>query len=58
MIMNDNLLQSKEISTQTCNAFGCNNIATDRIVLPVASKSVTIFVCKNCVSRFEDNYNI
>jgi hypothetical protein len=58
MIMNDSLLQSKEIPTQPCNAFGCNNTATDRIELPIASKSVTIFVCENRVSKFEDNYNI
>ncbi len=58
MIMNNNLLQSKENPTQTCNAFRCNKTATDRIVLPVGSKSLTIVVCENCVSRFEDNYNI
>ena len=53
MIMNDNLLQSKEISTQTCNAFGCNNTATVKIVLPVGSKSLTIVVCENCRLKFE-----
>ena len=58
MIMNDSLLQSNEIPTQTCNAFGCNNTATDRIVLPLAFKSVTIFVCENCVSKFENNKKI
>ena len=53
--MNDNLLQSNEIPTQTCNAFGCNNTATDRIVLPVGSKSVTIVVCENCRPKFEES---
>jgi hypothetical protein len=58
MVMNDNLLESKEISTQTCNAFGCYNIATIRLVLPVGSKSLTIVVCENCRPKFEDIYNI
>jgi hypothetical protein len=51
--MNDNLLESKEISTQTCNAFGCDNIATTRIVLSIASKLLPIFVCENCRIKFE-----
>ncbi|HZL21896.1 MAG TPA: hypothetical protein VFC05_01125 [Nitrososphaeraceae archaeon] len=55
MIINENIIQSKEISTQVCNAFGCDNTATDRIVVPVSTKSVTIFVCENCISKFEDN---
>jgi hypothetical protein len=57
MIIN-NLLQSKENFTQICNAFGCDNTATAKILLPLSSKSVTIFVCENCISKFEDNYNI
>jgi hypothetical protein len=53
MIMNDNLLESKEISIQTCNAFGCFNTATIRIVIPVGPKSITIAVCENCRIKFE-----
>jgi hypothetical protein len=56
--MNNIFLKYKEDSTQICNAFGCDNTATAKIVLPISSKSVTIFVCENCVSKFEDNYNI
>jgi hypothetical protein len=54
MRVNENHLKSKEPPIQTCNAFGCNNTAIERIVLPIASKSVTIFVCENCISKFED----
>jgi hypothetical protein len=52
MIMNDNLLESKETSTQTCNAFGCHNTATVKIILPIGSKSVTIVVCEKCKLKF------
>ncbi len=51
--MNDIFLKYKEYSTQTCNAFGCYNTATLKIVLPVGSKSLTIVVCENCRIKFE-----
>ncbi len=46
------ILNHKEFSTQTCNAFGCYNTATLKIVLPVGFKSVTIIVCETCKSKF------
>ena len=46
------ILNYKEFSTQTCNAFGCYNTATLKIVLPVGAKSFTIFVCQNCKPKF------
>jgi hypothetical protein len=52
--MNDNLLESTKINPQICNAFECYNTATVRIVLPVGSKSFTIFVCENCKPKFEN----
>lgn len=52
--MNDIFFNSKEISAQICNAFGCDNTATVRIVLPVGAKSLTIFVCDNCKPKFEN----
>lgn len=56
--MNDIFFKANEISTEICNAFGCFNTAIVRIVLPVGSKSLTIFVCENCKPKFEDNYHI
>ena len=37
-----------------CNAFGCYNKATLKIVLPVGAKSLTIFVCQTCKPKFEN----
>jgi hypothetical protein len=51
--MNDNLLESKEISTQTCNAFGCDNIATVKIVLNIGYKTISLVVCENCRPKLE-----
>lgn len=51
--MNSIIFKSNEISTQVCNAFGCFNTATVKVVLPVGSKSITIFVCENCKPKFE-----
>ncbi len=52
--MNDIFFKANEISTEICNAFRCYNTATVRIVLPVGSKSLTIFVCERCKSKFEN----
>jgi len=52
--MNDIFLKYNEYSTQTCNALGCYNNATLKIVLPVGAKSLTIFVCENCKPKFEN----
>ena len=50
----DIFLKHKEFSTQTCNALGCYNTATLKIVLPVGAKSLTIFVCQTCKLKFEN----
>ena len=52
--MNDIFFKAKEVS-EICNAFECLNKATIKIVLPLNSKSITIFVCENCKTKFEDN---
>jgi hypothetical protein len=52
--MNSSLFKSNELLNQICNAFGCLNKATVKIVLPVGSKSFTIFVCENCKPKFEN----
>ena len=56
--MTDIFLKHKEFSTQTCNALGCYNTATLKIVLPVGAKSLTIFVCQNCKPKFENWTNM
>ena len=53
MIMNDNRLESKEISNETCNAFRCDNIATVKIVLNIGYKTISLVVCENCRIKFE-----
>lgn len=35
-----------------CNSFGCLNKATEKIVLPIGSKSLTIVVCESCKLKF------
>jgi hypothetical protein len=52
--MTDIFLKHKEFSTQTCNALGCYNTATLKIVLPVGPKLLTIFVCQTCKPKFEN----
>lgn len=48
-----NEIPLKSIGTsQICNAFECYNTATVKIVLPVGSKSITLFVCENCKLKF------
>ena len=37
---------------EICNSFGCLNKATEKIVLPLDSKSVTIVVCEKCKLKF------
>ena len=56
--LNNSFTAETQDIKEICNSLGCINKATAKIVLPISSKSVTIFVCKNCVSKFEDNYNI
>ena len=52
--MSSIFFESKEDSTQQiCNAFGCSNTAAVKIVLPVGSKSLTIFVCESCIPKFD-----
>ena len=41
-----------------CNCLGCNEYADTLVSLKIGEKSITIIVCENCVSKFEDNYNI
>jgi hypothetical protein len=55
--MNDTFSKIEHNNMEICNSFGCINKATVKIVLPVGFKSVPIFVCENCVSKVEDNYN-
>ena len=45
--------KSKDISTEICNAFGCNNIADVKVVLSVGSKTISIVVCERCKTKFE-----
>ena len=51
--MNNIFSKTKNYDTEICNSLGCHNKATVRIVLPVGSKSLTIFVCENCRLKFE-----
>ena len=37
---------------EICNSFGCLNKASEKIVLPLDSKSVTIVVCEKCKLKF------
>ena len=37
---------------EICNSFGCLNKASEKIVLPLDSKSVTIVVCEKCKIKF------
>ena len=50
--MNDAFSQT-ENNYEICNSLDCFNKAEIRIVLPVGSKSLTIFVCENCKPKFE-----
>jgi hypothetical protein len=56
--LNNSFTAETQDIKEICNSFGCLNKATAKIVLPISSKSVTIFICENCVSKFEDNYTI
>ena len=49
---------TSNIQDKICNCLGCNEFADTKISLKIGEKSITIFVCENCVSKFEDNYNI
>jgi len=44
-------VETQEIK-EICNSFGCLNKATEKIVLPLDSKSVTIVVCEKCKLKF------
>jgi hypothetical protein len=46
---------TSNIQENICNCLGCNEFADDKISLKIGEKSITIFVCENCVSKFEDN---
>ena len=37
-----------------CNALGCYELAFTKISLKIDKKSLTIFVCKNCKTKFEN----
>lgn len=50
--MNDVFSQT-ENNNEICNSLGCFNKAAIRIVIPVGSQSLTIFVCENCKPKFE-----
>jgi hypothetical protein len=49
----NNSSKTRNNKIEICNSFGCLNKATVKFVLPVGSKSLTIFVCKNCRIKFE-----
>ena len=51
--MNNIYSKMKNNNTVICHSFGCLNKATVKIVLPIGSKSLTIFVCENCRLKFE-----
>jgi hypothetical protein len=41
-----------DIQDKICNALGCHLLATNKISLKIDQKSVTIFVCERCKSKF------
>ena len=41
-------------NTQICNCLGCSQIADRKISLKIGQKSITILVCKNCKSKFDE----
>lgn len=50
---------STEINNRICEANDCKNIATNEIKADAGKfGKITLNLCKNCVHKFEVNYNI
>jgi hypothetical protein len=50
--LNNSFTAETQDIKEICNSFGCLNKASEKIVLPLDSKSVTIVVCEKCKLKF------
>ena len=50
---------SNELNNLICEANDCKNNATEEIKIDVGRfGKITLNLCKNCIPKFKDNYNI
>ena len=38
---------------EICNALGCSQLANTKVFLKIGAKSIKIFVCERCKSKFD-----
>jgi hypothetical protein len=49
---------AEQVNTQICDAANCKNKATEKIEVGAGKYGyLTLFVCRNCTSKFQEDYN-
>lgn len=52
--MNNNSLLKQPIK-QICNGFGCNEEASEQVIVPIGIKVIVLEVCKKCLPHFKED---